>query len=281
MHVLARPLAVLALALAFQSPLAAPLAAQSSRAADTVRAEPAVRGRDLLLLAAGAGASIALMARDENIARDFLHESQGEDRYDGIASAAALVNEKSLFAAGVLAYGIGRLTKARAFTDVAWHATEAVIITSTASTIVRGALGRTRPFVSREETGEYDAYDYHPGKGFGQLAYRAFPSIHAATSFAAASVLSAEARRRAPAAGWVVTPVAYGLATLPGLGRMYKDKHWASDVLMGAVLGEVVGRAVVRWHHTRPGNRLDRAMLGVTATVDPAGRPALAWSRSF
>ena len=71
------------------------------------------------------------------------------------------------------------------------------------------------------------------------------------------------------------------LATHPGLGRMYKDKHWASDVLMGAVLGEVVGRAVVRWHHTRPGNRLDRAMLGVTATVDPAGRPALAWSRSF
>ena len=48
---------------------------------------------------------------------------------------------------------------------------------------------------------------------------------------------------------------------------MYEDKHWASDVAMGAALGAVSGWATVRYHHHRPGNRLDKVFLGSTGAV--------------
>ena len=43
-------------------------------------------------------------------------------------------------------------------------------------------------------------------------------------------------------------PIAYGLATLTGLSRIYGNSHWASDAFFGAALGYFVGRTVVRLH---------------------------------
>ena len=37
--------------------------------------------------------------------------------------------------------------------------------------------------------------------------------------------------------------ITYPLAALVGLGRIYKEKHWASDVFFGALLGSIVGEA--------------------------------------
>jgi membrane-associated phospholipid phosphatase len=37
-------------------------------------------------------------------------------------------------------------------------------------------------------------------------------------------------------------------ATFVGFSRMYEDKHWASDVLLGAAIGELCGRVVTRYH---------------------------------
>jgi membrane-associated phospholipid phosphatase len=48
---------------------------------------------------------------------------------------------------------------------------------------------------------------------------------------------------------------------------MYEDKHWASDVFMGAALGAVSGWATVRYHHHRPNNKLDRGFIGTTPIV--------------
>jgi membrane-associated phospholipid phosphatase len=45
--------------------------------------------------------------------------------------------------------------------------------------------------------------------------------------------------------------LAYSLAAGVGLSRMTLDKHWASDVLVGAALGHLVGRLVVRGHDRR------------------------------
>ena len=42
---------------------------------------------------------------------------------------------------------------------------------------------------------------------------------------------------------------------------MYYDKHWASDVVVGAAIGTFTGLKVVRYSHAHPNNRLDRAVL--------------------
>jgi membrane-associated phospholipid phosphatase len=56
----------------------------------------------------------------------------------------------------------------------------------------------------------------------------------------------------------------YGGATLVGVSRMYNNAHWGSDVVIGAAIGTFGGIKVVKYHHTRPGNRLDRWLLSAT-----------------
>jgi membrane-associated phospholipid phosphatase len=258
--------------------LAAPetLASQPADSARAERPPPVIGWVDIATLGVGVAGSIALMNADTRVARELQSDRlQQNARYQDIAHAAAKVNEKSLFAVGLVTYGVARLARApRTTTDIALHTTESIFIASATATVVRGILGRSRPFV----TAGADSRDYKPGQGFRELKYRAYPSIHAAASYATASALTAEARRRSKRAAWIVGPISYGLATTPGLARMYADKHWASDVAMGMALGAVSGWATVRYHHHRPGNRFDRILLGPSPTVTADGAVGLAWT---
>ena len=74
-----------------------------------------------------------------------------------------------------------------------------------------------------------------------------FPSGHAATSFACATVLSAFAPRRRVAF--------FLLATLIALSRLYNGVHYPTDVVAGALLGVLVALTVVK-AASRTGRRL-------------------------
>ena len=254
------------------------LPAQADSASGS-RRPPVVTWFDAAILGVGVAGSIALMGSDERIARELQGDQwQGNSGFRDVADVAGVVNEKSLFAAGLVTYGIARLVRApRTTTDIAWHTTESIFIASATATVARGLLGRSRPFV----TSGSNAYDYSPGKGFAELRYRAYPSIHAASAFATASALTAETARHSRRAAFVVGPIAYSLASLPGLARMYGDKHWASDVFMGAALGAVSGWATVRYHHHRPNNWLDRVFIGGVPTVVADKELGLVWGFKF
>lgn len=88
------------------------------------------------------------------------------------------------------------------------------------------------------------------GPGF-KVADYSFPSAHTTAAFSIASVLAEEYGDNR-----YVPPVAYGLATLTGLARIYNNKHWASDVFFGGVVGYVVGKTVVRYHTEQGGTSL-------------------------
>ena len=70
----------------------------------------------------------------------------------------------------------------------------------------------------------------------------------------------------------------FGGATLTAVSRMYDNKHWASDVIVGAGLGTFAGLKVVRYNNAHPGNRLDKWLL--TGSLVPAddGGLVLRWS---
>ena len=76
---------------------------------------------------------------------------------------------------------------------------------------------------------------------------RSFPSGHTSASFATATVLQAHY-------GWKVGVPIYGLAAYTAAERVMDEKHWASDVAFGAVVGVLSGRTVTR--HLRGGGRV-------------------------
>jgi undecaprenyl-diphosphatase len=70
-----------------------------------------------------------------------------------------------------------------------------------------------------------------------------FPSGHAATSFAAATIIAAVAPR--------LTVPAFLLAAAIAFSRVYNGVHWPLDVIGGAVLGVAVAIALLRLARVR------------------------------
>jgi len=78
----------------------------------------------------------------------------------------------------------------------------------------------------------------------GNRSNSSFPSGHATVAFAAATVYSMEYRKTI----WVPI-VAYSAASLISLSRITENKHWTTDVLVGAMLGYLTGRHIVDNYH--------------------------------
>lgn len=235
---------------------ALPLRAQTAPASPS---PPLFTRNDAIWSAGFLVGSIALSRADTRISRAWTDTSVHGPGRDTFARNLAKIQEGTLTVGNLFLYGVARLAKARAMADITFHAAESVVIGSLAAQVIRGPLGRSRPFITNYE----DPYDFHPFKGFREFDYRAFPSIHTASSFAVATVYTLETKRRAPGAAWIVGPVAYAVAAGPALARLYNGQHWASDILAGAFLGTLAGAKVVRYNHdVNPRNRVNRFFLG-------------------
>ena len=236
--------------------------------------------RDLVLTAIALGGMVALSHFDTDIARASQKPRfQGSSLHD-VSLNISRVNETSLTLAGIATYGIARVFKAQTVTDVALHATESVVLASVVSQLIRGPLGRTRPFVTHDS----NQYDFHAFRGFfgdTSFNYRAFPSIHTSSSMAVATVLAMELHRRKPGAARFVGPMLFAAAILPGLARIQLDQHWASDIGAGAFMGVLSGYKVVSYSHDHPDNWFDRKLLAMAVVPDGRGRALLKINHSF
>ena len=225
-----------------------------------------LEGRDLALLAGATAASAALVTLDVRVA-NMMSDSAFHARHPGFKSAsmrASHATETVLMITGGLVWGIARLNDDRGTADVALHTTEAVASTAMVIQVVRGALGRGRPYVVDDNNGEKrngDPYEFKFLRGFTSYNYRSYPSMHAMASFAAASALAQEMRVRDTPHRGLIAPALYTAAIMPSLARMYLDEHWTSDIAMGVFLGVFAGQKAVLYSHAHPDNPVDRRFL--------------------
>ena len=211
---------------------------------------------------------------DKRIARwSQLPSVQGSASRGRVVHALTTVNETPFTFGAVAAYGIGRLTHSETTADVGLHITESLVLTSGFGQAIRGAVGRARPSsaVNGPATHRF-------GRGYTDFEYRSFPSLHAATAFAASAAAVEEIRARNPGAVHWAAPLLYGAATIPGFTRLYLNKHWASDVASGSFLGAMMGIKTVRYAHSHHRTKLDRFLLGVSVLPTPDGGAALSMS---
>ncbi|HEX6559172.1 MAG TPA: phosphatase PAP2 family protein [Longimicrobiales bacterium] len=197
--------------------------------------------RAILLLGTVGG----LMPFDARISRQF--DQPWVQNSNALHSTASFFNDVGQPGAVVVALatlGTGLISGSHDITDAGLHASEAIAVSGTATYLIKIMAGRERP---NHSPGDADEFTFAGGlKGQGG---QSFPSGHTTAAFALAATFTDEVKRHDPAAAKWVGPVAYGTAGMVGLARMYSQKHWASDVMLGAIIGTVTAKELVKLHH--------------------------------
>jgi membrane-associated phospholipid phosphatase len=134
--------------------------------------------------------------------------------------------------------------------DVAWRLTvidtEALLTTTFLSLGVQRLTARQRPWVAaclKDPTGA--------DCSTGSAANTSFPSGHTSVAFTAAVLECVNhGRLDVERTGWsaAACPLTLSLAAFTGLLRIASDRHYASDVLVGALLGSGIGYLVPTLH---------------------------------
>jgi membrane-associated phospholipid phosphatase len=174
---------------------------------------------------------------------------------------------------GTSMYAVGHLTREEHLAALGLHGTESLILGEVIGGAIKGVIGRQRPYVKPQNS---HSFGFLRGFGGGDQ-FRSFPSGHTLAAFAAAAAVSSETSGWWPASRWVIGPVLYSGATLTGASRMYDNRHWASDVVVGAGIGTFAGLKVVRYVNAHPDNRPDKLLLTGSFVPTPTGH-AFHWS---
>lgn len=237
---------------------------------DTIAGKtPLFTGSDALILAAFTVGTVAVAPLDVYFAGVLQKPGAQQNQLLGkSATAFKLLGVPGTIGIGLGLYVIGRLDNQRRVQDLGLHSTEAVLISTATAYGIKALAGRARPYLDVRKP-----HDFQLARGISSDAYRSFPSGHATAAFAFAAAVSRETQFWWPESRWSVGTAAYAGATLVGVSRMYDNFHWASDVLGGAAIGTLLGLKVVKYHHSHPGNRIDRALLKGNHVAPPTPIP--------
>jgi membrane-associated phospholipid phosphatase len=226
-----------------------------------------IQARDIVPIAALATVTGLLVANDESIYRGFRTYRDGHGWVRAVSPVITKMGSWGAWGTAGAFLAIGLIAGDKKSTETAVLAANAMLQSELLVGFLKGLFGRQRP----EAAGGVDHWSgpagffkmYEKGKlGF----YDSFPSGHAITAFALATVLAMQYRETV----WVPI-LSYTVAAGVGLSRVTESKHWLSDVLVGGALGCLVGRLVVRHHrqryHVTPAVGLDHGSLSIAVTL--------------
>jgi len=91
---------------------------------------------------------------------------------------------------------------------------------------------------------------------FSKNDYTSFPSGHSNTAFSVATGFAMQYKH----IKWVPW-VAYSIAALTSLSRVYQNRHWASDILVGSAIGHYVTKTVIRAEDKRNLRKKSRSVV--------------------
>jgi membrane-associated phospholipid phosphatase len=208
------------------------------------------RQNSIYWLAGGGAAALAIHPLDDNINGHFA----GSGTADAFWKPGQVVgNTGVLLAAGATTYLVGRGKKNDRVQHLGMDTLEAELLSAGIVYGLKESVRRERP-VNTEGTN---------ATGFS------FPSGHAASTFAAATVLQQHL-------GYKAGVPTYLVASYVAMSRLHENVHFASDVVFGATVGIIVGRSVT-WHGR---NFYASPMLvpkgsGIMVTIHGADPPAV------
>lgn len=142
----------------------------------------------------------------------------------------------AIFAA---AFGLhGLITNNPSTKKIGFEIVQSAIYAGAITTFLKVAIGRARPFTNKGNT------SYSPFSFFND-DFNALPSGHTTLAFSLSTVLSKNAESD------FLKVIAYLPAVLTAISRVYQDKHWASDVFLGAAIGYFISDWVANLHEKK------------------------------
>ena len=212
-----------------------------------------IRWYEATSAAAGVG---VMMLLDEPVQR--LAQRHRNAATDDLAAVFRPAGEPEVF--GTVSLGLaaaGLVAHRPAVTRAGGRLVASLCLAGATTVALKALLGRARPDAGA------GAFDFDPF-----TRSQALPSGHTAMAFALAASLADEVRSP------VVRIGLYGMATGTGLSRINDNRHWASDVGLGGLIG-VASAKLVRGRWRVFGIAPPRLLIA------PDGAAALGWRRSF
>jgi len=190
-----------------------------------------LRRQDLKWMIPATAGMAGLFAADSWISRQVPNRPDQLDRSKKISDYSVY----SLIAAGGGAYLFGKLSNNDHMSETGFLAAEAAINATAVTYAFKYATARERPYAANG-SGEFFT-------GNRSSTSLSFPSEHSAIAWSIAGVIAHEYP------GPLAKFAAYGLATTVTLTRVTAQQHFASDVVIGGVLGWYFAHEVYRAHH--------------------------------
>jgi membrane-associated phospholipid phosphatase len=119
---------------------------------------------------------------------------------------------------------------------IAFEIAQATFYTFYVNSALKFVIGRARPFLNQ------GSQVYVPFSKYSNIDHQSLPSGHTAIVMALTTILSRNAKPT-----WLKI-LAYVPAAMSMVGRVYLDKHWTSDVLLGGAIGYFTATWVVDQH---------------------------------
>lgn len=131
-------------------------------------------------------------------------------------------------------YGTGVATGNDGLARGALNGAGALAAAEMGTRLIKFVVGRGRPDTPGADGDEFRFFTVDP-------RWSSFPSGHATTAFAMATVVAHEIHNP-----WA-SGAAYGAASVVAWGRIRENRHWSSDVVGGALAGMFFSEVMLRW----------------------------------
>ena len=199
------------------------------------------KGKDFLIAGITLAGTAGLYAVDQNI-RDWSQVNQTRESKVVASIFEPLGNGRYLMITSGAVFLTGVVLKSKRAQKAGLLILESQLINGVLGQVLKISASRHRP---------RDGAPYNVWDGPNLTPNSSFPSGHAQTVFAFSTAIATVYADHK----WV-PPICYGVAALTSLSRIHDDAHWASDVLLGSVLGYFMTKTIVNRHVNKENPKL-------------------------
>lgn len=136
-------------------------------------------------------------------------------------------------------YATGLVVKGKGIRITARQAMQAMFYTSFYTELLKISLGRNRPYATESP------WKFKPFSG--RIRHKSLPSGHTSITTAISTVFAKRSKSRIWKAFW------YSAASAVAFARMYRNRHWFTDTVLGGIMGYSIGT----WVTGQSGKRMN------------------------